>query len=698
LPPSSKDDEPLLTAFLAALRGRARGLCARGFPGRFRVAGIVLATFLLVSLATRLGLAVFNADWSVAAPWRLGAILLTGALYDLAAGLWWALPFALVAWLWPDSPRGARALALLALVATGATFFALAFIAGAEFVFWNEFATRFNFIAVDYLVYTREVIGNIRESYAVGPIVAGVGAAALGMLALVWRPIVRAARPAGMGFARRAAHFGALAALAVALFGLLDERPKELLGDTTAAQLAGNGPWEFGHAFRTNEIDYTQFYATVAIDQAYRTLREEFEHAAPARFTGNAALPIERDVVAAAPMRRLNVVLISVESLSADFLGAFGNRQGITPNLDALAGESLFFTELYATGTRTVRGLEALTLSLPPTPGQSVIKRPHNEHLFTLGEVFAENGYESLFLYGGYGYFDNMSHFFANNGYTVVDRTALAAEDIHYENIWGVADEDLFTLALRELDRRHAAGTPFFAHVMTTSNHRPFTYPAGRIDIPSGTSREGAVKYTDWAIGDFLRRAREKPWFARTVFVVVADHCAASRGRTDLPIERFHIPLLVYSPGNVIPGRVATVASQIDVGPTLLGLLGFSYRSRFFGQDILTDGRVHQRALLANYQTVGYLEDGVLVELRPKRRVRAVDPATGRELPGDARSRHLIEEAIGYYQAASDAFDRGGLRSEPSGDSHRHSSTSAASSRFATARSHASDSNGRPSL
>jgi len=188
----------LVADFLTALRDRARSLRAHAFPGRFRVAGIVLAAFLLISLATRLGLAVFNADWSIAPPWRLGAILLTGVLYDLAAGLWWALPFALVAWLWPDSPRGARPLALLALLATGATFFVLAFAAGAEFVFWNEFATRFNFIAVDYLIYTREVIGNIRESYAVGPIIAGVGVAALGMLALVWRPIVHATRPAGI--------------------------------------------------------------------------------------------------------------------------------------------------------------------------------------------------------------------------------------------------------------------------------------------------------------------------------------------------------------------------------------------------------------------------------------------------------------------------------------------------------------------
>ena len=150
----------------------------------------------------------------------------------------------------------------------------------------------------------------------------------------------------------------------------------------------------------------------------------------------------------------------------------------------------MLFTRLYATGTRTVRGLEALALSLPPTPGHSVVKRPNNENLHTIGEVFADKGYEPIYLYGGYGYFDNMEHFFGSNGYTFIDRSAIADKaDIHYENIWGVADEDLFTLTLRELDKRHAAGRPFFAHVMTTSNHRPFTYPAGRVDIAAGHRR-----------------------------------------------------------------------------------------------------------------------------------------------------------------------------------------------------------------
>jgi phosphoglycerol transferase MdoB-like AlkP superfamily enzyme len=179
-----------------------------------------------------------------------------------------------------------------------------------------------------------------------------------------------------------------------------------------------------------------------------------------------------------------------------------------------------------------------------------------------------------------------MSYFFGNNGYKVVDRDELSAKDIDYENIWGVADENLFTLAEREIEKTLAQNKPIFAQVMTTSNHRPFTYPDGRIDIPSHTGRDGAVKYTDYAIGRFIKACSKKPWFQNTMFVIVADHCASSAGKTELPIEKYHIPLFIYSPGNIEPAKMDRLMSQIDIGPTLLGLLNFSYTSKFFGYDI----------------------------------------------------------------------------------------------------------------
>jgi phosphoglycerol transferase MdoB-like AlkP superfamily enzyme len=632
------------------------------FAGRFRLAGLVLVAYLVFNTLVRLGLVAFNGDWSLLAPNYLLPILAIGALFDLAAASWWLPVFASIAALWPNSPRARPALLASSGVLLALTFGVWAFVGVSEFVFWNEFASRFNFIAVDYLVYTREVIGNIRESYDLRPLFAGVGIVAATALLLCWRPLQRAVEPAGMPWRGRLGRLAVFLSLPALSLVAVDARYKEFTDQAQAVQLAGNGHYEFWHAFRTNEIDYAQFYRTEPLAHIYKVLRAEFERIGPQRFPAQAPLAVERDIVGRGPEQHRNVVLISVESLSAEFLGAFGNTQNLTPRLDKLAADGMLFTRVYATGTRTVRGLEALTLSIPPTPGNSIVKRPNNERLYTLGEIFAERGYEPLYLYGGYGYFDNMNAFFGGNGYTVVDRTAIAKEAIHSENIWGVADEDLFTLALEQLDRRQAAGKHFFAHIMTTSNHRPFTYPAGRIDIPSGTGRAGAVKYTDWAIGDFIDRARAKPWFADTVFVIVADHTASGRGKTDLPVEQFRIPLIIYAPGRIAPARIDTLASQIDVAPTLLALLDFSYRSHFFGQDIVAEGPRHPRAFLANYQTVGYLEDGVLVELRPQQRWRLVDPVDGRELPADAKGRQLLDEAISYYQSAAQAYRSGTLR------------------------------------
>jgi phosphoglycerol transferase MdoB-like AlkP superfamily enzyme len=626
------------------------------FPGRFRALRAVLAAWLVFNGLVRLALAVYERDLRLLAPWRLGPALGIGALFDLGVATFFLPVLGLLVWAWPARAERGLRLALPALLLPLSL--VASFVGGAELVFWNEFTSRFNFIAVDYLVYTNEVIGNIRESYDLGPMIAGVVVAGAVLWLAVSRGVRRAlaAAPAGRAGLGRAAM--AWVALAVAAAVGLDARFTEFASDGRLNELAGNGYFAFSHAFWQNAIDYDKFYATIPPDRAAAAVAGGLARAPHAA----GQPPFEREVVADRPERKLNVVLISVESLSAEFLGVFGNDRGITPNLDRLAREGLLFTHLYATGTRTVRGLEAIALSVPPTPGHSIVKRPGNDHLFTLGEVFHEKGYEPLFLYGGYGYFDNMNAFFGGNGYTVVDRTALASHEIHYENIWGVADEDLFALTLRELDRRHAAGTRFFAQVMTTSNHRPFTYPAGRIDIPSRSGRDGGVKYTDWAIGHFVEEARKRPWFDDTVFVVVADHTHLGRGRTDLPIENYHVPLIVWSPRHVPPGRVETVASQIDVAPTLLGMLGFSYTSRFFGQDVLREGAAHPRAFMANYQTVGLYQDGLVVELKPGRRVRVVDAATGEERRRDPRAAALVDEAIGYYQLASRAFATGELK------------------------------------
>jgi phosphoglycerol transferase MdoB-like AlkP superfamily enzyme len=199
---------------------------------------------------------------------------------------------------------------------------------------------------------------------------------------------------------------------------------------------------------------------------------------------------------------------------------------------------------------------------------------------------------------------------------------------------------------------------------MTVSNHRPYTYPPDRIDIPSGTGREGAVKYSDYALGRFLENAKRRPWFDNTIFVVTADHGANARGTMEIPIDKYRIPLFVYAPGRIAPQKVDRLMSQIDIAPTLLGFTGLRYYSKFFGHDVLRAPPESDRAFVANYQTLSYMRDGKLVTLQPKRKVRisSIDADGNIIAPLDAPA--LAEEAVALYQTASFLFRSGLYRDE----------------------------------
>ena len=585
-----------------------------------------------------------------------------GLGFDLAAAAYALTPFVLWLALAPDRLARTWIYRAASIAWFAIACFVFFFTAIAEWLFWDEFGARFNFIAVDYLLYTHEVIGNIWESYPTGKLLIALALAATAVTALPARRIWRwLAAPSGWRF--RLGAVATLAALLAVLMLFLNGDLKNRSSQDAANELAGSGIYEFFAAVRANELSYERYYATLPIADALATVRGAYAGAAWINPDGGG---VERLEPGGGAERKLNVVLVSVESLGAEFLGAYGDPRGLTPNLDRLAKESLWFSRVYATGNRTVRGLEALSLSLPPTPGQSIVRRPNNGNLFTLGSVFEDMGYGVIFAYGGYGYFDNMNAYFEANDYRAVDRRNIPAERIKFENVWGVADEHLYDQAIDEIDREKAAhgGRPVYVHVMTTSNHRPYTYPAGRIDIPSGKGREGAVKYTDYALGYLLKRASERPWFKDTVFVITADHGASARGTAQIPIEKYLIPVFVYAPALIAPRRVDRLMSQIDILPTLLGLLDFRYYTKFLGRDVLHSAPETDRAFVGNFQTLAYMKDDRIVVLQPKRKIDTYRLDQGRSyipLPADPA---LTREAIAYYQVASHLFRNGLLLDE----------------------------------
>lgn len=632
-----------------------RSSLQKAYIHSFGLAALLTTILVILSTLTRVALLLKSAATVEFTFINLLGIFGIGLFYDLVNALYFILPFMVYIWLMSDKALKKNWQRILLYGIFSFFIFGLLFNTVSEWFFWDEFNARFNFIAVDYLVYTNEVIGNIRQSYPVELIIIFLVLATATMIYFI-KPLIRKTADNALSFKQRSIWMLCYLLILVASFFLVSNKIKQFSENTYVNELAGNGLYELFAAYRNNELDYAQFYQKIPDVEAFKIIREKIK-TPESHFIDNNPFSIERKIVNPGVEKRMNVVLISVESLSADFLGTFGNTQNITPNLDSLATHSLLFTHLYATGTRTVRGLEALSVGTPPTPGQSIVRRPKNEGLFSMGRVFKEKGYESKFIYGGYGYFDNMGYFFKNNDYEVVDRKQIAKKDIAYENIWGVADENLFTLATREIEKTIKAGKPVFAHIMTTSNHRPFTYPNGRIDIPSHTNREGAVKYTDYAIGKFIKEAKKKPWFKNTLFVIVADHCASSAGKADLPVNKYLIPLLIYSPGNIQPAKMERLMSQIDLGPTILGLLNFSYTSKFFGYDIfkLEEGR--ERAFISTYQSLGYVRKDTLIILKPQRIAESFVPdfknGTAKET---AANKSLTKEAITWYQTASYQF------------------------------------------
>lgn len=625
------------------------------FPRLALTLGIVA---IVISMLTRIALVLFS-GFDAVPPMLLPGIFVRGLWFDFVVASVLVAPALLYEALLPDCRRDKRFDRALRLIWLWLAIASLLFGAVAEFTFWLEFSTRFNFIAVDYLIYTDEVIGNIRESYPVPAILAMIAlVAALASWVLRRTLIAPGAWPGRMRM------ITALIALLVPalLISMANVEQMEGQHNAYAAELSGNGLFTLAAAMRRNELDYDRFYRMIDQQLADATLRDIGVERKPLlqSLRGDKGDPAT-DVIPFTRRPR-NVILISVESLSASFVGAYGSNQNLTPNLDALARKGMQFDRVFATGTRTVRGLEALSLGTPPVPGQAIVRRPGNEHLATLGELLEHQGFATYFFYGGYGYFDNMNAYFGANDYRIIDRTDIPKDKIGFANVWGVADEVLFDQVLRTLDESAAERKPFFAHVMTTSNHRPFTYPDGRIDIPSPGGREGGVKYTDYAIGKFVRDAARKPWFADTLFVIVADHCAAVAGKTKLPVANYHVPLIFYAPQIVPSMHYSALISQIDIAPTLIEVLGKEGDDHFFGRSVFEAGPSPQRAFISNYQELGYLRDNMLTVLSPKRRVESyrIDPVTLESTPAQINPR-LLREAIAYYQTAARAFKSGAL-------------------------------------
>lgn len=624
----------------------------------------VACCYLLVSIILRLVLTVAFGFNNGMQSEELAVALLIGLVNDSIALCFLLAPLYLLLTFMPERLYRSSTGRVIMAVTGWLAIFSTLYLAVIEYYFFKEFSARFNLVAVDYLIYPHEVFINIYQSYHVASTLLIMASYATALLFFFWKWLTHRSSY-HVPMKHRARWTLAYAAVLVVFSTLFSTHTFDFSNNRITNEIAADGISSFFEALHTNHLDYAAYYRTG--DQQFlsnllaSTLAEDKSRTKP---TGN---NLNRTAVGNQNgLGALNVVVIVEESLGCeqvdvckhglDIESAIASSSLLTPNLDKLARKGLFFNRAYATGTRTVRGLEAITTSFPPIPSESIIKRPGNDHVASWGKVMHEHGYQTSFLYGGYSLFDNMKAFYSSNDFTVKDRSDI--DNPRFSNIWGVSDQDLFRYAKTYYDQLSIGSAPFFSIIMTTSNHSPYTFPEGIEGVRSqGGGRLDGVRYADHALGEFFRKVESTDWFQRTLFVVVADHGARVYGSEKIPLPSYEIPLLIFAPGQLTPRQVNSPISQIDIAPTIMGLLGIPYTAPFFGQNVFAE-HTDARVLLFNHNhDVALYQNGRLAVLGLRNNVHTYNYRLGDDrMQETIQDKSIVELATAYYQTAFNLF------------------------------------------
>lgn len=470
--------------------------------------------------------------------------------------------------------------------------------------FITEYDTRPNRLFVEYLNHPKEIMSMLWEGY-LPTIIAGLVACVAITLIFAWllRPWSQENRSGNYG---KALLVWPLVVLAVfmSIRSSTGHRPANpamfaLTSDALVNSLIINSTWSVAFSIynlkheNNASANYGQMDMTAIMNEV-----KSAPWLTSTTFPSEAFPTLHAQTPKVQRSRPLNLVIVLEESLGATFVESLGGLP-VTPRLEALKDKGWWFENLYATGTRSVRGIEAVVSGFPPSPARSVVKLSLSQQgFFTLAELLKRKGYDTGFIYGGEAHFDNMRSFFTGNGFdTIVDQHSY--EDPVFTGSWGVSDEDLFNKAHTDIQKLHTVGKPFFRLVFSSSNHSPFEYPDNKIEPYDVEKRtvNNAVKYADHALGEFIETAQNSDYWKDTLFLIVADHDARVWGDELVPIKNFQIPGLIV--GADIEGqRIRSVASQIDLAPTLLSLMGIQSEHPMIGRDFATYPDVPGRAMM----------------------------------------------------------------------------------------------------
>ncbi|MCG2838028.1 LTA synthase family protein [Photobacterium sp. WH77] len=585
----------------------------------FPIALFALLSLILLSVS-RVVLTLWQIDHITG--WQdWASILLQGVRVDVSTLCWLLiLPSLLLALLPTQGLLGQIWLFILRLWLV-AGLWILVYMELATPSFISEYNLRPNRLFIEYLVYPKEVFSMLWVGYklelavgligsvltlCLGWLLSGYAVRDLDAPRWYWRPVLAISVVAlGVMGARSTFQHRPLNPAMVAF------STDPLLNDLT---LNSSYSVIFAAKNMASEKNAEAFYGTMPLDDIIETVRASSGR--PESFMPGDILTLNTN--APTVEGKKNLVILLQESLGARFVGGLGGLP-LTPNLDALMQEGWNFTQVYATGTRSVRGIEAMTTGFTPTPSRAVVKLSKSQTgFYTIAGLLDRQGYHTQFIYGGESHFDNMKSFFLGNGFEdIVDLPDFV--NPKFVGSWGASDQDLYQMADKQFTKLHQTGQPFFSLVFTSSNHSPYEFPDGEIELyeqPEHT-RNNAVKYSDKALGEFFAKARQSEYWKDTVFIVIADHDARAEGNVPVPVDRFHIPAVILGE-DIQPRQDDRLASNIDMAPTLLSLIGADNTSPMIGHDLTKEvAPEYQRAMMQFDKNFGYLTRDKLVVLQP---------------------------------------------------------------------------------
>lgn len=624
-----------------------------GFVAYTLVILAVLRCALVIYFSERLALNLFS------------GILLQGARFDLITLAYLCTPVLLLSAAVPNRhwPRVRDAISLY----YRSVFVVLVGMEAVGFGFLLEYDHRPDALLWEYLNYPHEVLPMLWGGFKLQMLLA------VALIALAYwlarQEFHRELAPSEQASTawRLIAVLPCLLVLFIAARSSFGHRPANISSaifssNRLANEIALNSTYTAAYALYARKNDAAlALVPAMPLEDAIQTISPTLSNTA---WTGSGSeTPTLRQITPTEPRERpLNVVIVLEESLGARFVGALGGEP-LTPRLDALADHGLWLTNLYATGTRTVRGIEAVLCGYPPSPARSVVKRSlSRRNFFTLAQALKPHGYNNIFVYGGEANFDDMGSFMLGNGFNRIVAGESSFPEAEFRGSWGVSDEDWARQAHKEFEAANAQG-PFFGFMLSTSNHTPWEFPTGRIDTQDEplASRNNAIRYADYALGVFFDLALQGSYADNTVFVVVADHDARVGGDEFVPIERFHIPGLIIAPG-LEPRHYEDVASQIDLITTVMPMLGVTLESPAIGRDLLDPNLpLPGRALMQYGNNAGLLVGQDLVVNTP-----TGEPVFQRYRDGQLESAQsnpeLYELSRAYLNLADQLYQREAYR------------------------------------